>query len=241
MATLFISDLHLEDSHPAPTACLLDFLSGPARTADALYILGDLFEYWIGDDALSATAEQVSRATSALRSTGVPCYFLHGNRDFLLGSDYASAAGLELLSDAAVVDLYGAPVLLLHGDTLCIDDKEYQAFRQQSRDPQWQAHILALSVEERLQLAGSARDASKAHTGSTSMDIMDVNDAAVRAAFQEYGVKRMIHGHTHRPAFHKYRLKDDSEVERIVLADWYKAGSYLSVSANKTELIELPL
>ena len=241
MATLFISDLHLEDSHPVPTACLLDFLSGPARTSDAVYILGDLFEYWIGDDALSATARQVSRATSALSSTGVPCFFLHGNRDFLLGHDYASAAGLELLSDAPVVDLYGAPTLLLHGDTLCIDDKEYQAFRQQSRDPRWQARMLAMSVEERLRLAGSARDASKAHTGSTSMDIMDVNDAAVRAAFQENGVKRMIHGHTHRPAVHKYRLNDDSEAERIVLADWHKSGSYLSVSADKAELIEMPL
>jgi UDP-2,3-diacylglucosamine hydrolase len=241
MATLFISDLHLEESHPAPTASLLDFLAGPARTADSVYILGDLFEYWIGDDALSAMARQVSQATSALSSTGVSCYFLHGNRDFLLGDDYASLAGLELLSDTTVVDLYGTLTLLLHGDTLCTDDKEYQAFRQQSRDPQWQARILALSVEERLQLAGTARDTSMAHTGSTSMDIMDVNDAAVRTAFQEYGVKRMIHGHTHRPAFHKYRLNDDSEAERIVLADWHKAGSYLSVSANHTEVVELPM
>jgi UDP-2,3-diacylglucosamine hydrolase len=206
-----------------------------------VYILGDLFEYWIGDDALSATARQVSQATSVLNSTGVPCYFLHGNRDFLLGEEYASSAGLELLPETPVVDLYGTPTLLLHGDTLCTDDNEYQAFRRQSRDPQWQAQILALSVEERLQLAGSARDASKAHTGSAPMDIMDVNDAAVRAAFQEYGVKRMIHGHTHRPAFHKHRLEDDSDAERIVLADWHKAGSYLSVSANNTKLIEIPL
>ena len=241
MATLFISDLHLEDGHPAPTACLLDFLSGPARTADAVYILGDLFEYWIGDDALSATAQHVSQATSVLSSAGVSCYFLHGNRDFLLGEEYASAAGLELLSEAPVVDLYGTPTLLLHGDTLCIDDKEYQAFRQQSRDPRWQTRILALSVEERLQLAGSARDASKAHTGSTSMDIMDVNDTAVRTAFREYSVKRMIHGHTHRPAFHRYILEDDSEAERIVLADWHMAGSYLSVSANNTEVVVLPM
>ena len=142
MATLFISDLHLEDSHPAPTACWLDFLSGPARTADAVYILGDLFEYWIGDDALSDTAQQVSRATSALSSTGVPCFFLHGNRDFLLGHDYASAAGLELLSDAPVVDLYGAPTLLLHGDTLCTDDTDYQNFRKLVRSEQWQQDFL---------------------------------------------------------------------------------------------------
>ena len=139
MTTLFISDLHLEDSLPATTGWLLDFLSGPARTADAVYILGDLFEYWIGDDALSVTARQVAEAASALNATGVPCYFMRGNRDFLLGEVYASQAGLELLPDALLVDLYGTPTLLLHGDTLCTDDAEYQLFRQQSRNPEWQA------------------------------------------------------------------------------------------------------
>ncbi len=209
---------------PAATGWLLDFLSGPARTADAVYILGDLFEYWIGDDALSVTAGQVAQATSALNAAGVPCYFMHGNRDFLLGEAYAAQAGLELLPDAALVDLYGTPTLLLHGDTLCTDDTEYQLFRQQSRNPQWQARILALSAEERLQLARSARDASIKHTGSISMDIMDVNETAVLDAFRDYGVKRMIHGHTHRPAVHKYSLEDGSEAERIVLSDWHTAG-----------------
>jgi UDP-2,3-diacylglucosamine hydrolase len=192
MATLFISDLHLDDSQPAATGWLLDFLSGPARTADAVYILGDLFEYWIGDDALSATARQVAQATSALKAAGVPCYFMHGNRDFLLGDAYAAQAGLELLPDVALVDLYGTPTLLLHGDTLCTEDTEYQLFRQQTRDPRWLARILTLSVEERLQLARSARDASIAHTGSVSMDIMDVNETAVRNAFRDHAVKRMI-------------------------------------------------
>jgi UDP-2,3-diacylglucosamine hydrolase len=240
MTTLFISDLHLEDNRPAATGWLLDFLSGPARTADAVYILGDLFESWIGDDALSGTARQVAQATSALNAAGVPCYFMHGNRDFLLGEAYATQAGLQLLPDAALVDLYGTPTLLLHGDTLCTDDKEYQLFRQQSRNPQWQAHILALSVEERLQLAKSARDASIAHTGSVSMDIMDVNETAVRGAFRDYGVKRMIHGHTHRPAVHKHKLEDGSEAERIVLSDWYTTGSYLRVSADSVQSIEIP-
>ena len=240
MASLFISDLHLEDSQPTVTGWLLDFLSGPARTADAVYILGDLFEYWIGDDALSVTARQVAQATSALNASGVPCYFMHGNRDFLLGEAYATQASLELLPDALLVDLYGTPTLLLHGDTLCTDDTEYQLFRQQSRNPKWQAHILALSAEERLQLARSARDASIAHTGSISMDIMDVNETAVRDAFKEYRVKRMIHGHTHRPSVHKHRLEDGSEAERIVLSDWYTAGSYLRVNADKVESIGIP-
>ena len=240
MTTLFISDLHLEDSLPATTGWLLDFLSGPARTADAVYILGDLFEYWVGDDALSFTARQVAEAASALNATGVPCYFMHGNRDFLLGEAYASQAGLELLPDALLVDLYGTPTLLLHGDTLCTDDTEYQLFRQQSRNAEWQARILALSAEERLQLARSARDTSIAHTGSISMDIMDVNETAVRNAFQEYKVKRMIHGHTHRPAVHKYSLEDGSEAERIVLSDWYTTGSYLRVRADSVQSIKIP-
>ena len=239
MTTLFISDLHLEDSQPAATGWLLDFLSGPARTADALYILGDLFEYWIGDDALSVTARRVAQATAALNAAGVPCYFMHGNRDFLLGEAYASQAGLKLLPDTLLVDLYGTLTLLLHGDSLCTDDMEYQRFRKQSRNPEWQARILALSVEERLQLAQSARDASIAHTGSISMDIMDVNETAVCDAFVEYGVKRMIHGHTHRPAFHKHSLQDGSEAKRIVLSDWYNQGSYLRVNADKVESIKV--
>ncbi|MEE8339410.1 MAG: UDP-2,3-diacylglucosamine diphosphatase [Xanthomonadales bacterium] len=240
MTTLFISDLHLEDSQPAVTGWLLDFLSGPARTAEAVYILGDLFEYWIGDDALSDTARQVAQGTSALKEAGVPCYFMHGNRDFLLGNAYATQAGLELLPEALLIDLYGTPTLLLHGDTLCTDDTEYQLFRQQSRNPQWQARILALPVEERLQLARSARDASIAHTGTVSMDIMDVNETAVSDVFREYRAKRMIHGHTHRPAVHKYALDDGSEVERIVLSDWHSAGSYLRVAADQVESIRIP-
>ena len=240
MTTLFISDLHLEDGQSTATGWLLDFLSGPARSADAVYILGDLFECWIGDDALTVTAGQVAQATSALKAAGVPCYFMHGNRDFLLGETYAAQAGLELLPEALLVDLYGTSTLLLHGDTLCTDDSEYQRFRQQSRNPQWQARVLALSAEERLQLARSARDASRAHTGSISMDIMDVNETAVHDAFHEYRAKRMIHGHTHRPAVHKHVLEDGSEVERIVLSDWHLQGSYLRVDADKVESIRIP-
>lgn len=239
MSTLFISDLHLEESAPDTTRCLLDFLHGPAGEAEALYILGDLFDYWIGDDALSATAQQVAAATAELSSRGVPCFFMHGNRDFLLGEDYASMAGLTLLSEFLVIDLYGASTLLLHGDSLCTDDLEYQAFRQQSRNTAWQAAILALSIEERMEMARDAREASKQHTGTASMEIMDVNEAAVRECFREHGVSRMIHGHTHRPAIHRYKREDRTVAERIVLADWYSGGSYLEVTAEKIQTISL--
>ena len=237
-STLFIADLHLEDSAVERTEWLLAFLAGPAGKAEAVYILGDLFEFWIGDDALSTTAQQVAKATAALRASGVPCYFMHGNRDFLLGESYASIAGMNLLPETHVVDLYGTPTLLLHGDTLCTDDREYQAFRQQSRDPAWQATVLAMSVEERLQMAQSARNASIEHTGSASMEIMDVNAEAVADAFREHKVSRMIHGHTHRPAFHQVDL-GDTTAQRIVLADWHLGGSYLEVSPTGAESIAL--
>jgi UDP-2,3-diacylglucosamine hydrolase len=231
MSTLFISDLHLEDSRAEPLEWLMAFLEGPARDAEALYILGDLFEYWIGDDALPACARQLADVTRKLADGGLPLFFMHGNRDFLLGQEYAAMAGFSLLPESVVTDLYGKPTLLLHGDSLCTDDAEYQAFRLQARNPAWQAAVLARSVEERLAMARSARDASTQHTGSVSMEIMDVNDEAVRAAFREHGVSRMIHGHTHRPAMHDYDLGEPGGAQRIVLADWYGAGSYLDVSA----------
>ena len=239
MSTLFLSDLHLEDSQPRTTGWLLAFLAGPARDAEAVYILGDLFEYWIGDDALSATAGEVATAISTVSSSGVPCYFMHGNRDFLLGQDFAGRAGFTLLPESLVVDLHGTPTLLLHGDTLCTDDVKYQAFRRQSRDPQWQAAVLARSIEERIQMAREARDASMQHGQSVSMEIMDVNEAAVLEAFRSSGTKRMIHGHTHRPAHHHLVSPEGENLERIVLADWYAKGSYLEVSAEGARSVSL--
>lgn len=239
MPTLFISDLHLEDSRPETQRRLYTLLDGPARRADALYVLGDLFEYWIGDDALSPPAADLAPRLSQLNADGVPCYFIHGNRDFLLGRDYAAQAGLQLLPDTCVVSLYGRPTLLLHGDTLCTDDTEYQAFRRQSRDPAWQAAILARSVEDRLQMAIAARDASMKHTGSASMEIMDVNEAAVRDAFRIHKVSRMIHGHTHRPAFHRHDLGSGRVGERIVLADWYRSACYLEVTGATVRVVDL--
>ncbi|MDH3999902.1 MAG: UDP-2,3-diacylglucosamine diphosphatase [Xanthomonadales bacterium] len=236
--TLFISDLHLEDAVPARSEWFGAFLSGPATRAGELYILGDLFEFWIGDDALSTTAQQVATALQALASAGVKCYFMHGNRDFLVGRDYAERAGLKLLPEEQVINLFGTPTLLLHGDSLCTDDVEYQALRRQVRDPQWQAGVLALSIEERLEMAKSARQASLQHTQSSSMEIMDVNAAAVDDAFRRHGVPRMIHGHTHRPARHAVIL-ESGPAERIVLADWYDFGSYLMASPDGIESVRL--
>jgi UDP-2,3-diacylglucosamine hydrolase len=239
MSTLFISDLHLQDSQPGIQQWLLAFLSGAASQAEALYILGDLFEYWIGDDAASPLAAEIAIETSRLVADGVKCYFIHGNRDFLLGEDYAARAGLRLLPEECVVDLYGQPTLLLHGDTLCTDDVEYQAFRRQARDPAWQAAMLGQPVEERVRMAQAARDASMKHTRSAAVEIMDVNEEAVRSAFRDHGVHRMIHGHTHRPAFHRHELGDGTVGERIVLADWHGGGSYLEVSAQGARAINL--
>jgi len=239
VSTLFISDLHLHDGRPEVFRWLQGFLAGPARRAEAVYLLGDIFEYWIGDDALSPLALDVARATAELDASGVAVYFMHGNRDFLLGPDYARRAGLRLLPEEVVVELAGQPTLLLHGDTLCTDDLEYQAFRRQSRDPAWQAAVLGQSVENRLRMAREARDASAKHVGSTAMEIMDVNQQAVLDAFRRHGVSRMIHGHTHRPAFHRHDLDDGSAAERIVLADWHRHGSYLEISAAGARAIDL--
>lgn len=236
--TLFISDLHLEDAVPDRTGWLAAFLAGPATEASALYILGDLFEFWIGDDALSPTAQHVAKALGNLGAAGVKCYFMHGNRDFLVGEKYAAMAGMELLPEEHVTDLYGTPTLLLHGDSLCTDDVEYQALRRQVRNPDWQAGVLALTIEERLQMATQARDASKQHTRSASMEIMDVNQQAVAEAFGRHGVSRMIHGHTHRPARHRVELQNQ-EAERIVLSAWYDQGSFLRVSEEGIESVTI--
>ena len=210
----------------------MSFLEGPARSADVVYILGDLFEYWIGDDAVTPTASAVAEATSRLAAQGVKIGFQHGNRDFLLGERYALQAGFELLPETRVVDLYGTPTLLLHGDSLCTDDHEYQAFRAQSRSKEWQAAVLAMTVEERIAMAKNARESSEQHKGATAMSIMDVNEDAVQRAFAEFDVTRMIHGHTHRPATHEHELPGGVTGTRIVLADWYDAGSYLEVTAE---------
>ncbi len=238
MPTLFISDLHLDDRRPETTKLLLKFLQDEANHADALYILGDLFEYWLGDDVPSKCSLDVANALRQLTRNGAPCYFMHGNRDFLLREEYADRAGLKLLPEEHVTELYGEPVLLMHGDSLCTDDVAYQQFRTVVRDPAWQRDFLAKSPQERLQNALQARDASAAHKGTVDMTIMDVNPGEVVAAFERHGVTRMIHGHTHRPATHELEIQG-RPAQRIVLGDWYKQGSVLRVQPGNYELSSL--
>jgi UDP-2,3-diacylglucosamine hydrolase len=226
MATLFISDLHLDPARPDSTALLLDFLRQRARQAEACYILGDLFEAWIGDDDDAELGRTVASALRTLADSGVPVHFLHGNRDFLVGDRFAADSGVRLLPESGVIDLYGESVLLLHGDTLCIDDIEYQAFRAQVRDPNWQAWLLELPLTQRRALAGQLRETSRQATQQKAAEITDVNPAAVDQALRAHGVYRLIHGHTHRPAIHEWML-DDRLARRAVLGDWHAQGSVL--------------
>lgn len=235
MATLFISDLHLDDSRPAATECLLGFLAGEAAAADALYILGDLFEYWLGDDMGTPTSGRVADGIARLADAGVPCFFMHGNRDFMVGERYAELAGLRLLPEEHVTDLYGQPTLLLHGDTLCTDDRVYQQIRAKVRTRQWREDFLAKTPAERIAFARDARLDSARYQEAASAEIMDVNDATVRDAFARHGVSRIIHGHTHRPAVHAIP-GPDGPLRRIVLGDWYTQGSVLRVTPEGAAL-----
>ncbi|HET8898171.1 MAG TPA: UDP-2,3-diacylglucosamine diphosphatase [Rhodanobacteraceae bacterium] len=239
MTTLFISDLHLDPARPHILDQFESFLAGEARRADALYILGDLVEAWIGDDDDGPLATRIAVALRALADSGVPIAFIAGNRDFLLGPAYAARCGMRLLEDGSVIKLCGQPTLLMHGDTLCTDDVAYQAFRQQVRDPAWQHQFLSLPLAERRAFAARARDASRDHTGQTDMAIMDVSQSAVDAALRQAGVSRLIHGHTHRPASHHFDLAGQA-AERIVLGDWYEQGSVLRVSPATLALATLP-
>lgn len=243
MATLFISDLHLDAERPQVTGLFLRFLRGEARQADALYILGDLFEAWVGDDDPSDTGAIVAQGLHELRAAGVPVHFMRGNRDFLLGEAYARRAGLAILPDPAVVMLSGAPVLLMHGDTLCTGDAAYQAFRARTRNPQWQAQFLAQPLAARLAFAQQARAASKAHQAGLQdrmQTITDVAPDAVQATLARFGIDTLIHGHTHRPCVHELDL-DGRACRRMVLGDWYEQGSVLRVDAGRFELQSLSL
>jgi UDP-2,3-diacylglucosamine hydrolase len=239
MPALFISDLHLDAERPAITDLFGRFLAQEARGADALYILGDLFEAWVGDDDPSDVGAFVADRLATLTRAGTPVYFLRGNRDFLVGDHFARRARMRILPDPAVVVLEGAPTLLMHGDLLCTDDVKYQAFRAQTRDPQWQAQFLAQPLAARLAFAQQARAASKAHQGGLQQQglmeaITDVAPATVDATLARFGIERLIHGHTHRPAVH-----DEARGKRIVLGDWYEQGSVLRVDGDGAQLSSL--
>lgn len=239
MGTLFISDLHLDAARPDITDQFLAFLDTEARHAEALYILGDLFEAWVGDDDPEPEKRRVVDALAALASGGPRSFFMRGNRDFLTGPSFASRARVRILPDPGVVELYGRRVLLMHGDTLCTDDTGYQDFRRTVRDPAWQQQFLAQPLSRRLAMAAQARDASRRHTGAAAPAIMDVNEQAVVAALRTAGVDTLIHGHTHRPGVHTHDV-DGREATRIVLGDWYEQGSVLRWNRTGYSLDALP-
>ncbi len=238
MATLFISDLHIDAARPAINAQFLQFLATEAKGAEALYILGDLFESWIGDDAPDSAQSAAIRGLRTLTDSGVPCFVMHGNRDFLLSRQFCDLSGAQLLPDPLIVTLYGEPVLVMHGDALCTDDRAYQRLRATVRDADWQRQFLALSIDSRQALAGAARAGSQAHTAAMEHAITDVNADSVAMAFRAAGTSTLLHGHTHRPAIHALEV-DGRPCTRIVLGDWYDQGSVLRWDHDGPELQSL--
>jgi len=235
--TLFISDLHLDEARPGIVGQFERFLDAVAPGADALYILGDLFEYWVGDDAIELPFPARVATHLKVAAARLPVHFMHGNRDFMVSARFAADTGASLIEDPARIDLYGTPTLLLHGDTLCTDDDAYQAFRAQVRDPAWQRTALARPVAERVAIAQDMRLKSEGAKQGKAMAIMDVATAAVERAFAESGCTQMIHGHTHRPARHVHRVLGIERV-RWVLADWYERASYLEASPTGIRTVE---
>jgi len=238
MAVLFISDLHLDAARPASIAAFVEFMSREALYAEQLYILGDLFEVWIGDDDDDERMQPVLDAMAQLRDADVPCYLMHGNRDFLIGPAFARRTGCKLLPDYATVEIYGKPTLLTHGDLLCTDDTGYHNLRKMVRDPTWQRNFLGKSIAERREVAQSMRELSKTETARKPSDIMDVNQSTVEETMRNHRVDHLIHGHTHRPAVHRFDL-DNKRATRIVLGDWYEQGTILSWAKRGFRLTRL--
>ena len=229
---LFISDLHLCDSRPHITAAFIEFLERTAVNAQALYILGDLFEYWAGDDAIEVGAQRTSIDALRRLSKHVPVFFMAGNRDFLIGAGFAKATGITILPDPSLVTLYGKPVLLSHGDALCTDDTDYHVFRAEVRSQAWQNQFLSQPLETRIAFIEQLRAKSEQEKSTKSMQIMDVNAKAVEGLLSQYDYPPLfIHGHTHRPNTHVYHLAGHT-CERRVLGDWYEQGSYLMLNAD---------
>lgn len=233
MMQLFISDLHLHESRPDLTDAFLHFVESDAAHAEKLYILGDFFDVWLGDDHDTSFNRRIITALAKLPARK---FLMHGNRDFLLGQDFCRAAGAELLTDPCVIDLYGRPALLMHGDSLCTRDEEYMAVRQVLRDEEFQREFLQKPIEERAAFAENARDKSKDHTRETAEDIMDVTPSEVVKALDHHQVDLLIHGHTHRPDVHEVSRGNGKIGTRIVLGDWDTHGWVLRVTPENMEL-----
>lgn len=237
MATYFISDLHLSEERPNITAAFEHFLTETAKDATRLYILGDFFDAWIGDDDNSEFARRVKGMLTSLKKRAIDVFFIRGNRDFMVGEALANACGFTLLEDETVVELYGKRVLLMHGDTLCTADVEYQQFRKMVRNPVWQQQVLALPISQRRTMAADLRSKSQSMNAMKAEDIMDVTQEEVATIMDEYRVKTLIHGHTHRPAHHTFDEKG-KEHSRWVLGDWHSKAFYIRADESGIELLE---
>jgi UDP-2,3-diacylglucosamine hydrolase len=243
--TLFISDLHLDADHPAITATLLDLLENRTSDCDALYILGDLFEVWVGDDDGDPLHEQVADALKAVSDRGIPVFMIHGNRDFLLGESFARRCGATLLEEPSVIEAHGQRIAVLHGDSLCTRDTQYMKFREMVRSQRWQQDFLGKSLVERQMIAQQARQQSMDANSNKASDIMDVTHQEVINLMHRLQVNVMVHGHTHRPAVHTIRLQEpingSLEATRLVLGSWDQKGWVLEVSDAGMDLRHLPL
>lgn len=239
MTTLFISDLHLEAERPDIGDQFIKFLEDDASEAEALYILGDLFEAWVGDDDQNNYYFVIKRAMRQLFDSGVPVYFMHGNRDFMIGKQFANETGVIILAEPYEINMYGEKALLCHGDVMCTDDVQYQKIRKMTRDPDWQASMLAKPLKERLRMAEEARRQSLERTINLDMNIMDVNEDEVKKIMSKYGVDVLLHGHTHRPAVHDIDL-GNRKAKRVVLGDWHKQGSVVRWDLRGPKLEVLP-
>ena len=238
--TYFIADLHLAQNRPDITACFLSFLENDATNAEALYILGDLFEYWIGDDDDSPFVDEIAKGINTLSRAGTQVYFIHGNRDFLLGKRFAEKAGMTLLPEVDIIDIYGQKAVIMHGDTLCTRDLAYQKFRRKSRSWWWQSIVKSLPLFIRRKMAEDYRRKSANATAMKSQDIMDVTEDEVSKCLINNQCNLLIHGHTHRPNIHKLEV-NGRPAKRVVLGDWYEQGSWLKFDINGYELMNRQL
>jgi UDP-2,3-diacylglucosamine hydrolase len=236
MSVLFASDVHLSAQRPAQVRRFLAFLDGPCRRASALYLLGDVFDEWLGDDDARAPHDEVVRALASLRDAGIRVGFSHGNHDFLVGTHFAERTGCELLAQPARIEIADTPVLLLHGDQLCTRDHDYQSWRRTFTDPLWQQGVLALPFDERERRAAALRQQSRASTRLKPDDIMDVSEDAVVAMLREHRALHMVHGHTHRPCLHRFEV-DGAPAMRAVLGDWYEDDLVLAWDARGPRLV----
>jgi len=238
MTTFFISDIHISEQYPEIGEQLIDFLENQAQQSDALYILGDLFEYWLGDDDTNHEYKKIKSTLKLYTDKKIPTYLMHGNRDFLIGETFANETGITILPDPSIIDLYGEKILISHGDIFCTDDIEYQLSRESTRNPNWQKMILGKSLKERKKLAYEARKKSSKHTRQTKKILMDVNQNEINETFKKYGLNQIIHGHTHKPAIHNSMINGEL-YKRIVLGDWYDQGSVLKWDQSGPELVTL--